>query len=244
MIERSIAIIGGTGLTELEGLVIDQRRELDTPYGAPSAPLCLGSYYGQPVIFLARHGHGHMLPPHLINYRANLWALHEIGVRRVLAVAAVGGIHPQLGPATLAVPDQLIDYTWGRAHTYGREGLVEHADFTEPYDASLRQRLIAASYHAKIEILAGGTYGVTQGPRLETAAEVRRLQRDGCDMIGMTAMPEAALARELGIAYATLAVSVNWAAGIGGGDIHAEITTSLALGMQRARAVIAAALAV
>ncbi len=242
MTERATAIIGGTGLTELDGLVIHERRELDTPYGAPSAPLCLGSYHEQPVIFLARHGHGHVLPPHLINYRANLWALHALGVRHVLAVAAVGGIHPQLGPAALAVPDQLIDYTWGRAHTYSREGLVEHADFTEPYDASLRQRLLVAAQQAKIEILAGGTYGVTQGPRLETAAEVRRLQRDGCDMIGMTAMPEAALARELGIAYATLAVSVNWAAGIGSGDIHAEIAISLAQGMQRARAVIAAAL--
>ncbi len=234
------AVIGGTGLTRLEGLVLDEDRVIETPYGAPSSPLHLGHYAGHPVVFLARHGQDHRFAPHQVNYRANIWALHHLGIRRVVAVAAVGGIHPALGPAQLAVPDQIIDYTWGRAHTFSEEGRVLHADCTEPYDGALRAALIRATAAAGVEALSQGVYAVTQGPRLETAAEVRKLRAEGCDMVGMTAMPEAALARELDLAYATLAVSVNWAAGLGpeGSDIHGDIVASLERGMDKVRRVL------
>lgn len=237
-------IIGGTGLTRLEGLVLAEDRLIETPYGAPSAPLQLGHYAGHPVVFLARHGQDHRYPPHQVNYRANIWALHRLGACRVIAVAAVGGIHPALGPASLAVPDQIIDYTWGREHTFSTEGHVLHADCTEPYDRDLRAALIRGAAAAGVEVLPQGVYAVTQGPRLETAAEVRKLGAEGCDMVGMTAMPEAALARELNLAYATLAVSVNWAAGLGpaGSDIHGDIADSLERGMVKVRAVLGAVL--
>lgn len=234
------AVIGGTGLTQLEGLTLVEDRRVETPYGPPSSPLHLGHYADRPVVFLARHGQDHRYPPHLVNYRANIWALHQLGIRRVIAVAAVGGIHADLGPAALAVPDQIIDYTWGRAHTFSEEGRVLHADCTEPYDGALRTELIKAAARAQVAVMPGGVYAVMQGPRLETAAEVRKLRAEGCAMVGMTAMPEAALARELGLAYATLAVSVNWAAGLGpeGSDIHGDIIASLSAGMDKVRAVL------
>lgn len=238
--QARVAIIGGTGLTALAGLVIQERREIITPYGATSDLLCLGEYHGQSVLFLARHGEQHTIPPHQVNYRANLWALRELGANQVISVAAVGAIHPQLAPSELAIPDQIIDYTWGREHTYSDLGSVQHVDFTEPYDAALRQRLLTAAAQANIKVLNGGTYAACQGPRLETAAEIRRLKQDGCDMVGMTAMPEASLARELALPYAAIAVSVNWAAGLGdGADIHADIAASITLGMSKARAILA-----
>ncbi|MDY6942372.1 MAG: S-methyl-5'-thioinosine phosphorylase [Pseudomonadota bacterium] len=242
--EIQTAVIGGSGLTELKGLQVVAKREAATPYGTPSAPLYIGDFHGHPVVFLARHGVRHSLPPHQVNYQANLWALHSVGVKQVFAVAAVGGIHSDLGPGQLAVPDQLIDYTWGRAHSFSDVDDVSHIDFTHPYTPKLRDRLLLAAKQAGVEVLEHGTYGVTQGPRLETAAEVRRLRRDGCDMVGMTAMPEAALARELEVDYASLAVSVNWAAGAGpqGSDIHAEIEETLSEGMAKARAILAQAL--
>lgn len=216
MSQAKIAIIGGTGLTELEGLELESEESFKTPWGDPSAPLVFGHFGRAPVVFLARHGNPHRRPPHQVNYRANLWALREAGVEKVLAVNAVGGIHPDTGPAKLVVPDQLIDYTYGRGHTFFEGDSLDHVthiDLTGPYDSGLRQGLIDAARGCGIDVVANGVYGCTQGPRLETAAEIRRLERDGCDLVGMTGMPEAALAAELGLRYGCLALSVNWAAG-------------------------------
>ncbi|HET7921335.1 MAG TPA: S-methyl-5'-thioinosine phosphorylase [Gammaproteobacteria bacterium] len=239
-----LAIIGGTGLTSLKGLEITRREMVYTPWGEPSGPLTYGRFAGRDVVFLARHGYAHTIPPHRVNYRANLWALESSGVRRVLAIAAVGGIRADLSPGAIAFPDQLIDYTWGRAHTYFEEELkqVTHVDFTHPYDAALRMQLIESAGAADLRFVRDGTYAATQGPRLETAAEIARLERDGCDMVGMTGMPEAALARELKLAYACCAVVANRAAGKGGEDIHAEIERYLRQGMEQVRALLAALL--
>lgn len=209
-----IGVIGGTGLSEPKFLSDVQKQQVSTPYDQQKVQILTGSLQGKTVAFLARHGRGHKVPPHRVNYRANLWALHSIGVRAVIGVNAVGGIHSETGPGKLAVPDQIIDYSWGREHTYFADGLdaVTHIDFTHPYDAQLRQLLIDAAQGRAL--WPQGVYGCTQGPRLESGAEVQRLLRDGCDMVGMTGMPEAALARELGLAYACLALSVNWAAGL------------------------------
>ena len=212
-----LAIIGGSGFGTLPGLEIGAQRRAETSYGATSAPVIEGRLSGLDLFFLARHGPEHSVPPHLINYRANLRALADLGVEAIVALGAVGGIGPTCPPGTLCVPDQLVDYTHGRAHTFfeGAESGVQHVDFTEPYARSVRHALLEAAAEAAVDVNAHGTYGVTQGPRLETAAEIRRLQRDGCDLVGMTAMPEAALAREAGIQYASLAFVVNWAAGAG-----------------------------
>jgi len=209
-----IAVIGGTGLTEPHFLDDIQIQAVATPFAKQPVQVSIGSLDGKPVAFLPRHGQGHKVPPHKINYRANLWALHKLGVTAVIGINAVGGIHSETGPGRLAVPKQIIDYTWGREHTFFAEGLeaVTHIDFTEPYDQALRTLLIDNA--GQTPLWPEGVYGCTQGPRLESAAEVQRLLRDGCDMIGMTGMPEAALARELDIAYACLALSVNWAAGL------------------------------
>lgn len=211
-----LGIIGGTGLSELSCMDEVRKLVIRTPYGEPSGPLSCGRILGIPVIFLARHGYGHTIPPHRVNYRANIWALNAEGVRRIVSVASVGGIRKNLHPGTLMVPDQLIDYTWGRAQTYFENELpVTHVDFTRPYDESLRQRILRAASNLGQQITDGGVYAVTQGPRLETAAEVDRLERDGAHVVGMTGMPEAVLARELGVAYASLCVVVNHAAGRG-----------------------------
>jgi 5'-methylthioinosine phosphorylase len=235
------AIIGGTGLGKLQGLEITERRVVDTPFGAPSAPLCRGVLFGVEVVFLARHGESHTVPPHRINYRANIHALRDAGIRRIIAVAAVGGIHPDLTPGRLAIPDQIIDYTSGREATFFEDGLndVVHVDFTEPYCAVLRKALLSAARAADLDVLSRGTYGATQGPRLETAAEIDRMERDGCDMVGMTGMPEAALARELDISYATCAVAANAAAGRGRHPITmADIVANLEDGMKQVRALL------
>lgn len=212
-----LAIIGGSGLSDFDGLERTRREVVRTPYGEPSGALTFGHLSGKEVVFLARHGYGHILPPHMINYRANMWALHSIGARRVVAVATVGGIRAGYDPGHLVVPDQLIDYTYDRKATYfdGVDQPVTHIDFTEPYHGGLRQSLLAAAQSVNMVAHDGGVYGCTQGPRLETAAEIRRLQRDGCDLVGMTGMPEAALARELGVDYAALCVVINHAAGTG-----------------------------
>ncbi|WP_432720412.1 S-methyl-5'-thioinosine phosphorylase [Jeongeupia wiesaeckerbachi] len=211
-----LAILGGAGATWLSGLEVSRRLVVRTPYGEPSGPLVFGVLGEQPVVFLARHGYGHTIPPHRINYRANIWALAEQGVTGIVALASVGGIKPQLRPGALVLPDQLIDYTWGRQHTFfdGGDQAVTHVDFTEPYDELLCKALLQAAKRGRIALINGGVYACTQGPRLETAAEVRRVQRDGADMVGMTAMPEAALARECGVPYAMLAVVANRAAGL------------------------------
>lgn len=242
----SLAVIGGTGMNQWPGLEIDERRALTTPYGEPSAALMFGRIDGHPAVFLARHGDGHRIPPHRINYRANLWALHAAGAREVVAIAAVGGIAPWFAPGAVALPDDLIDYTHGREHTYcdGSPGAeVRHVELTRPYAPPLRQRLRSAAATAGIELAGDGVMGVTQGPRLETPAEIARMQRDGCDMVGMTGMPEAALAAELGLAYACLAVSVNWGAGLGSGGIHDEIHRSIDSGMSKVHAILARTLA-
>ncbi|HET8807645.1 MAG TPA: S-methyl-5'-thioinosine phosphorylase [Methylophaga sp.] len=211
-----MGVIGGSGLSQLSGLNIVEKIQLNTPYGAPSAPIIKGELNGNTLMFLPRHGENHTIPPHLINYRANLWALHHLGVREILAVAAVGGISDAMLPGVLAVPDQIIDYTWGRDSSLFSEHFSadKHIDFTYPYDPGLRRQIIEAAANIELLIFDGGTYAVTQGPRLETAAEVRRLANDGADMVGMTAMPEAAIARELDLAYAGIAVVANKAAGL------------------------------
>lgn len=211
------AIIGGSGLAKLSALGAPRRRVMRTPFGEPSGALTLGTLGGQEVVFLARHGYGHTIAPHEINYRANIWALKELQVQGIFAMATVGGIAPELGPGTLVVPDQIIDYTYGRKGTFfeGAEASVTHVDFTLPYTQALRERLLQAARACDEPLIDGGVYACTQGPRLETAAEVERLARDGATMVGMTGMPEAALAREAELAYAALAVVVNHAAGRG-----------------------------
>lgn len=212
-----LGIIGGSGLDRIAHLEISSQQIVSTPYGAPSAPLTLGKLQGRPVVFLPRHGAEHTLAPHRINYRANLWALHAQGVRDVIAVSAVGGIAEGLVSGTLVVPDQIIDYTHGRESSYfdGVAGPLAHVDFTLPFCPDLRRRLLGAAAAAGEIIRDGGTYGATQGPRLETAAEIDRMERDGAHVVGMTGMPEAVLARELGLCYAMLAAVVNPAAGRG-----------------------------
>lgn len=210
-----LAIIGGSGLTQLATLDLLRREVVRTPYGEPSGALTFGKLCGKPVVFLARHGYGHTIPPHRVNYQANLWALHNAKVDAIISVASVGGIRADLCPGSLVVPDQIIDYTWGRKSTFheGSEEPVVHIDFTEPYDDGIRQRILRAAVAAGEKIFDGAVYAATQGPRLETAAEINRLERDGADLVGMTGMPEAALARELGIPYAAINVVANYAAG-------------------------------
>ena len=212
-----LAVIGGSGLYRFPGLENVSRRALPTPYGPASGEVVLGDFAGRRLAFLARHGESHTLAPHQVNYRANLWALHALGARRVIGVNAVGGIRADMGPRTLVVPDQLIDYTHGRVTSFSdAEGAeVRHIDFSEPYTASLRQALLRAAGKAGIAVIDGGCYGATQGPRLETRAEIARMRRDGCDLVGMTGMPEAVLARELDVEYACLALVANFAAGCG-----------------------------
>lgn len=209
-----LGLIGGTGLTELGGIL--RTLPLETPYGPPSDPVRVLSDRPLQLLFMPRHGSPHRFPPHRVNYRANLWALREAGARRVLGVYAVGGLHEPYRPGALAAPDQLVDYTWGREHTLSDspDTPLVHVDFSWPFDGRLRDALLSAAGAAGIGLIDGGCIGVFQGPRLETAAEIERARRDGCDMAGMTALPEAALARELGLEYAGVAVVSNWGAGV------------------------------
>lgn len=240
---RKLAVIGGTGLYSLQdSLDLVHREIVSTPFGEASGPLLSFRHQNQStLLFLARHGVGHRLPPHKINYRANLWVLKQAGITDILSINAVGAIDPRLPPAGIALPDQLIDYTWGREHSFsnGEGKEVQHVDMTEPFSTKLRERVATAAATLGLNLVSDGVYGCTQGPRLETAAEVRRLQNDGCTVIGMTAMPEAALARELGMHYASLCLSVNWAAGIQPEPIEmAEIENNLKTGMQPIKALI------
>lgn len=213
----SLAVIGGTGLYQLAELQDVEPHQPVTHYGAPSGPVRIGTLDGQRVAFLARHGEGHSVPPHQVNYRANLMALKALGAQRILALNTVGGITERFGPRVLGCPDQVIDYTWGRISTICEEPGTDvlHVDFGEPYTRSLREAVVAAALRAGVALVDGGCYGATQGPRLETRAEIARMKRDGCDLVGMTGMPEAALAREMGLDYACLAIVANWAAGAG-----------------------------
>ena len=212
-----LAIIGGTGMAQLACLQISRRQVMRTPYGEPSGPLTFGRIGNHEIVFLPRHGHGHIIPPHAINYRANIWAIKSLNPTRVISVASVGGIRGDLAPGMTIVPDQIIDYTYGRRFTYfeDTERPVTNIDFTRPYCDVTRGYLLQAAALAGEILIDGGTYAVTQGPRLETAAEVNRLERDGADIVGMTGMPEAALAKEVGLCYATIAVVANYAAGRG-----------------------------
>lgn len=240
-----LAIIGGTGLTNLANLEITRREVVRTPYGEPSGHLTFGHIGHAEMIFLARHGYAHTLPPHGVNYRANIWALQTAGATRIIAVNAVGGIAADMGPGVLAVPDQIIDYTQGRKHTFFEgEEPVTHIDFTFPFCERARQLLLAASRAVAMPALSAGTIGVMQGPRLETRAEVMRLAHDGCTMVGMTTMPEASLAREQNLSYATLALSMNHAAGRGLSSAGIKLTDADAVleeGMKKVRAILSKA---
>lgn len=239
------ALIGGTGFGQLADFHLVKSiepTESTTPYGAPSAKLVHGEFAGQPLIFLARHGEQHHLAPHQINYRANLYSLAAAGITEIIALAAVGGIRPDCTPGKVVIPDQLIDYTWGRDPSFAYDQktpsndlatptcltqVPAHIDFTEPYDAPLRARLLTAAQATAIACVPNATYAVTQGPRLETAAEINRYEQAGAHIVGMTALPEAALARELGLAYANLAFVVNAAAGRGTVIITADLEKNL-----------------
>jgi 5'-deoxy-5'-methylthioadenosine phosphorylase len=221
-----LGIIGGTGLTQISNLEVTHRQVVRTPFGDPSGALTFGKLNRREVVFLARHGYGHTIPPHEVNYRANIWALHAEGAGPIVSVASVGAIRSDLSPGALAIPHQVLDYTWGRKHTFfeGPDQPVTHVDFTHPYCEELRARLLKAAAAAGQPIVNSGVYATTQGPRLESAAEIDRLERDGADMVGMTGMPEAALAREMGLRYAAVAVVVNHAAGRGDSSeaVHLE----------------------
>lgn len=235
---RAIGVIGGTGLTDFARLSDVEHIHVQTEYGEPSAPLFVGYLGEQAIVFLARHGRPHKVAPHLINYRANIAALDALGVKQVIAINAVGGISPRMTTGSIVIPDQVIDYTYGRDHTFFDLHL-KHVDFTHPFDAELSQRLFAAAESVGVPCINGGAVAVTQGPRLETAAEISRLEKDGCDIVGMTTMPEAILAREKSLRYASLALVVNPAAGKSTEEVNMEtISSVLATGMVSVRQVI------
>lgn len=214
-----IAIIGGSLLGEINGLRDITEERISTPFGEPSDACITGSIDNADVVYLNRHGRSHHIAPHLVNYRANMFVLKVLDVTHVIAVTAVGGITGIMSPMQWVVPDQIIDYSYGREQTYNEynDEPVNHIDFTSPFTDSLRKKLQQAVTMNGLTCQAQATYGVTQGPRLETIAEIQRMERDGCDIVGMTAMPEAALARELELDYATLSLVVNRAAGMGEG---------------------------
>ncbi|MDP1634963.1 MAG: S-methyl-5'-thioinosine phosphorylase [Gallionellaceae bacterium] len=238
-----LAIIGGSGLTQLANLAVERREVMRTPYGEPSGPLTFGRLCGQPAVFIARHGYGHTIPPHRVNYCANLWALKQAGGTCIVSIASVGGIRADLNPGAIVIPHQIIDYTWGRKSTFheGGDVPVVHIDFTQPYDPELRHALLEAARDAGQVVTDGGVYAATQGPRLETAAEINRLERDGADIVGMTGMPEAALARELELPYAAVTVVANHAAGRGDSKLgiqFAILEDILRESMERVRRII------
>ncbi len=211
-----LAIIGGSAVEQLRGFAPAEIAGGATRWGEPSAPIHAGVFHGLPALYLARHGEPHAIAPHRVNYRANLCALADLGATHVVALNTVGGIAPGAVPGSLWLPHDVIDYTWGREGSY-HDGVMlplDHVEFAEPFDAGMRELLGAAAAAARVLLHPRAVYGCTQGPRLETAAEIRRLARDGCDLVGMTALPEAALARELGLRYGMLAMVVNRAAGL------------------------------
>ena len=235
----TLGLVGGTGLTELDDSY--ETLDIETPFGVPSDPIRVVQTEPVRLLFLPRHGSPHRYPPHRINYRANMWALKEAGADHVLAVSAVGGISDGYSPGTLVVSDQLVDFTWGREHTYhdSPELALVHVDFTHPYAGPLRNRLLEAAGRAGVGVVDGGCIGVFQGPRLESAGEIRMAGNAGCDMAGMTSLPEAGLARELGLDYAGLAVVSNWGAGVHGELISEEdIAETLKEPMARVRAIL------
>lgn len=240
-----LAIIGGSGLYSLgEDFELEEQISRDTPFGETSADILQGHWHGLALVFLPRHGPGHRVPPHRVNYRANIWALKQLGVTQIISINAVGGITPEMPPLTLALPDQVIDYSSGREHTFfdALDAPVTHVDFSWPYSALLRGVLMEAGLKTGQPLVASGIYGSTNGPRFESAAEITRMRRDGCNIVGMTGMPEAALARELEIEYACLALVVNWAAGIEQDSISmAQVMATLEQGMDRVKQLLLAA---
>lgn len=240
-----LAIIGGSGLyTPGQDFTLSDSAERATPYGETSAEILIGEWQGHRIVFLSRHGAKHEIPPHRVNYRANIWGLKQHGVTRVVAVNAVGGISEAMSPRSLVLPDQIIDYTSAREHSFfngGEEG-VQHTDFSSPYSERMRELLRQVAARAGQTLIDGATYACTNGPRFETAAEIARLRNDGCDIVGMTAMPEAILAREIEIEYASIALVVNWAAGINEGLVGMpEILENLEQGMHLIRPLLLAA---
>jgi 5'-methylthioinosine phosphorylase len=236
-----LAIIGGSGLDQFPELKILEEKKVSTPYGDCSALVTLAEMAQKKIVFLPRHGKDHKVAPHHINYRANIWALKEEGVTQILAINAVGGINKDMGPSVTVVPDQIIDYTYGREQSFNLwvDGYVQHIDFSQPYHKEMRKQLIEVLKKSNVNYKTHGVYGCTQGPRLETAAEIQQLQRDGCDLVGMTAMPEAALARELNMDYAALCLVVNWAAGIAQDELSMqEIMRNLNSGMDSVKQII------
>lgn len=231
-----VAVIGGSGLTALDSFLQLDSHELETPYGPTSAPVIEGILADRPIFFIARHGVNHTLAPHKINYRANLWALNQLGVRQIVSTNAVGGIREGLDAQSIVIPDQLIDYTFKREHSFcaDESDNIPHVDFTFPFCNILRRRIINAANSLGMDIASSGVYGCTEGPRLETAAEILRLEKDGCDLVGMTCMPEAVLARELDISYVSVCLVVNKAAGKSEELISMkEIETCLDEGMKK-----------
>lgn len=239
----ALAIIGGTGLANIDGLENIRKTVARTPYGEPSSPLTFGTLHGVEIVFIARHGYGHTIPPHKVNYRANIWALQQTGAENLLAIAAVGSLNENMEPSELVFPDQIIDYSWGRSATFYEDDLdkVTHIDFTYPYSENLRGMLSRSAVSAGLPLRDQAVYGCTQGPRLETAAEIQKLKRDGCDLVGMTGMPEASLARELKLNYACCAVVVNWAAGLSDGEISMQdIELHVKAGIEKVNALLSA----
>jgi 5'-methylthioinosine phosphorylase len=233
---KRVGLIGGTGLDRWGSVVASH--PVNSVYGPPSAAPAEYQIGNTRVFFLPRHGEQHQVPPHAVNYRANIDVLKQLGIEGIIAVNAVGGISSHGHPGALAVPDQLIDYTWGRAHTFSlsAEDKLHHVEFAKPFDGHVRRGLIKVAGIAGIDVADGGCIGVSQGPRLETAAEIRRFKQDGCDLVGMTTMPEAALAREAGLDYASLCVSANWAAGLEDTPVTMEaIEATLSDAMLRVR---------
>ena len=230
-----MGLIGGSGLDRLAGAELVRREVIETAWGSPSAALTVARVGSYEVVFLPRHGDHHQFPPHRINYRANIEALRLFGVEQVIAVAAVGAVDVALPLSGVVIPHQIIDYTWGRAQTFFDDFStgVRHVDFSDPFCPALRRKLVAAAGDERIHCVDGGVYAATQGPRLETAAEIDRLAGDGCTVVGMTGMPEAALAREAGLCYAMLAVVVNLAAGREPGEIRmSDIEQRLEAGVE------------
>lgn len=210
---NKIAVIGGSRFGMLKNLVITHSTAVSTPYGEPSAPLSYGILGEQEVVYLPRRGSTKPMPPHEINFRANIWALRDAGVKTVIATAAVAGIQDFFKPGDIVIPSQLIDYTYGRENTFlGEDSSVTHIYFGEPYNAHLREVMIKQAKQLGIDVYTEATYGITQGPRFETRAEIARLAKDGCQLVGMTGMPEAALARELELEYASIALVIRKAA--------------------------------
>lgn len=230
-----IGVIGGSGLGSIKNLDITHREMVNTPYGSPSCPIVFGSMCGEEIVFIPRHGIAHTIAPHHINYQANIWAMKSLDITHVIAINAVGGITREMSPLKLVFPHQIIDYTHSRQNTFNDDssGTVTHVDFTNPYDENLRGVLSSIAEKYNIDHESRAVYGATQGPRLETAAEIRRMENDGCDIVGMTGMPEAVLARELELKYASCSVVVNWAAGKGGEQVITmnEIEKNIKQGM-------------